>query len=122
MSPALFALGRSCYRRPGRVAAAWLIVAVLLAALAGLVGKGTSEQYTVPGSESQAALDDLHALCPEMAGASGPIVLVAPPGQRLETPAVTEAVAAELGVTSRTVRRHATASFAALRAREWCLS
>ena len=94
MSPALFALGRSCYRRPGRVAAAWLIVAVLLAALAGLVGKGTSEQYTVPGSESQAALDDLHALFPEMAGASGQIVLVAPPGQRLETPAVTEAVAA----------------------------
>ncbi|MDO5699054.1 MAG: MMPL family transporter [Dermatophilus congolensis] len=94
MSPALFALGRACYRRPGRVAAAWLIVVVFLAALAGLVGKGTSEVYTVPGSESQQALDDVGMLFPEVSRSTGEIVIVSPPSERVDSARIAEAVLA----------------------------
>ena len=59
MSSALFALGRACFRRRGRVVLAWLALVVLLGGLAGAFGKGTSEVYSVPGSESQQTLDDL---------------------------------------------------------------
>ena len=93
MSPALFALGRACYRHRGRVALTWLVVALLLGALAGLVGQGTSERYSVPGSESQQTLDDLHARFPELAGSSAQIVIVSPAGQQVSTPVTRQAVA-----------------------------
>lgn len=94
MSPALFALGRACYRHRGRVAITWLVVAVLLGALAGLVGKGTSESYSVPGSESQQTLDDLAVRFPELAGSSAQVVIVSAPGHQVSTPATRTAVAA----------------------------
>ena len=84
MSSALFALGRACFRRRGRVVLAWLALVVLLGGLAGAFGKGTSEVYSVPGSESQQTLDDLQGRFKEIAGASGQIVVVAPGGERVD--------------------------------------
>lgn len=69
------------------------MIAVFVGALAGLIGEGTREVYTVPGSESQQALDDLEALFPEMSGSTGQIVIVAPPGERVDEAEITEAVA-----------------------------
>lgn len=94
MSPALFSLGRACCRHRRRVAVAWLVVSILLGALAGLVAKGTTEVYAVPGSESQQTLDDLTARFPELAGSSAQLVVVSAPGQRVDAAATKTAVAA----------------------------
>lgn len=83
MSSALFDLGRTCYERRRIVVAVWLLVLALLGAGAGLFGKGTSENYSVPGSESQQTLDDLQGRFPEVAGTSAQIVAVAPQGSRV---------------------------------------
>ncbi|MDO5710612.1 MAG: hypothetical protein Q4P32_02580, partial [Micrococcales bacterium] len=64
MSPALFALGRACFRHRRRVLLSWIVLVLLLGALAAAFGKGTTEVYSVPGSESQQTLDDLRGRFP----------------------------------------------------------
>lgn len=101
VSPALFALGRWCYRRRGTVAITWVVVLLLLGALAGLFAKGTSDEFTVPGSESQATLEDLRARFPELAGSAAQIVIVSPEGRRIDTPATTSAVSSVVPALER---------------------
>ncbi|GAB47823.1 MMPL family transporter [Mobilicoccus pelagius] len=81
MSSSLFELGRFCYRHAGRVIGAWLVVLALLGIAAGVIGEGTSEVYEVPGSQGQEALDSLQGRFPELSGAAGQIVVVAPEGR-----------------------------------------
>ncbi|GAA1273959.1 MMPL family transporter [Kitasatospora nipponensis] len=72
-------LGRRCARHPWRVVAAWLLlVGCLLGAVAGL-GKVTSESVTIPGSDSQAAVDTAAAAFPGTA-TTVPLVLHAGSG------------------------------------------
>jgi len=81
VSTYLFELGQVCYRYAGRVLGAWLVILALLGASAGLLGKGTSEVYEVPGSQGQEALDALEGRFPELSGASAQMVVVVPPGR-----------------------------------------
>ena len=57
----------------------------------GFGGK-LADSFTIPGTESQAALDRLDAVFPQAAGGSAQAVLVAPGGQRVDDPAEKAAI------------------------------
>ena len=98
MATLLYRLGKASYHRWGRVILAW-VVALLAILGAGLtVGGQTEEAFEIPGSESQEAFERLEAVFPSFAGASAQVVLVAPEGERLDSPANT-AVIRELART-----------------------
>ncbi|MDO5628818.1 MAG: MMPL family transporter [Mobilicoccus sp.] len=81
MSEALFDLGRFCFRHARAVLAAWLFTLVLLGAFAGLLGQGTTEIYSIPGSSGQQALDDLEGRFPEVAGTHAQVIVETPEGR-----------------------------------------
>lgn len=95
MSSFLYRLGALLVRRRGWVLIAWLLV--LGAAVAGAtLNKGTDDTFTVPGTESQNALDHLGRVFPEVSGSSALLVIVAPPGddvRRLAAGPTSDAVA-----------------------------
>lgn len=88
MSLSLYRLGRAAARH------AWLTLAgalVVIAALGGVTlvaGGQTSEVYTVPGTESQEALDTMGIRFPEVSASAADVVVQAPEGQRITDPEV----------------------------------
>ncbi len=87
MSAFLYRLGRACYRFRGRVLAAWLLLAVVLGAVTlGAVSTGAkfSDNFTIPGSSSQTALEQLNVTFPEASDASASLVVGAPEGTRID--------------------------------------
>ena len=92
MATLLYRLGRASFRHRKLVVALWL---VMLAALGGaaLAFQGpTSSDFTMPGTESQRAIDSLQREFPEASGATGTIVVAAPAGGTLADPALKPAV------------------------------
>jgi RND superfamily putative drug exporter len=86
MSSLLARLGRASYRHRGLVSVAWVAVLGAIVALLVTVGGSFDDEFTIPGSESQEALDQLNAASPGAAGAGAQIVFVAPDGQSVTDP------------------------------------
>ena len=80
MSSALYTLGRWAFRARGLVLGVWIAVLMALFAGAGMIGTGTDNTYTIPGTESQEALDALGRTFPQVSGGSAQLIAVAPPG------------------------------------------
>lgn len=82
MAAMLYRLGRFSYRRRKLVGAVWLAVAVFAGTAAATLSGPTSDSFSIPGTESQDAIDLLAARFPGYApdGASARVVLVAPEG------------------------------------------
>lgn len=80
MSSLLYELGLWCHHRAKTVLIAWLLLLALTGGIMGLVSRGTTEVYRVPGAEGQVALDALSTRFPELSGAAAEVVLVAPQG------------------------------------------
>ncbi len=80
MATLLYRLGRFSFTRARLVIVAWLLL--FAAAIGGGVALGgqTDETFSIPGTESQVALDQLDALFPAVSGASAQAVVVAPEG------------------------------------------
>src|SRR5918996_625106 len=97
MATALHKLGRMAFRRRKAVLAAWLVVLVGMFAAASTLSGSTTDSATMPGTESQEAVDLLEERLPEANGASGRIVFAAPKGEPLmageRAKAVADAVA-----------------------------
>jgi RND superfamily putative drug exporter len=85
----LYRLGRASFRRRWLVTGIW--AAVLIAIGIGAVGlSGTlSNAFSIPGTESQQAIDHLKKTFPEanIGGGTARVVLQAPEGQNFTTPA-----------------------------------
>ncbi|MFM2352818.1 MAG: hypothetical protein RLZZ608_224 [Actinomycetota bacterium] len=83
MATLLYRLGRFSYARARLVIVAWLVL--FAAAIGGGVALGgqTDETFSIPGTESQVALDQLDALFPAVSGASAQAVVVAPEGSEV---------------------------------------
>ncbi len=94
MSSFLARLGRACYRHRGVVAAIWVAVLAGIIALVATVGGQFDDEFTIPGSESQEALDRLNELSPAAGGVSAQIVFVAPEGASVGDPEYAQAVSA----------------------------
>ncbi|MHA7134789.1 MMPL family transporter [Oerskovia turbata] len=88
MSSFLYSLGKWAVRARRLVVVGWLVVLVAVGALGVTLSKGLDDAVTIPGTESQAALDRLTATFPEVSGASAQVVVVAPDGARIEDPQI----------------------------------
>jgi RND superfamily putative drug exporter len=79
----LHRLGAFAFRRRWLVLIAWLLVVVGIAvASAGLKGT-TSGSFSIPGTQSQKAIDLLQERLPAATGAAGRVVFAAEPGQKI---------------------------------------
>lgn len=93
MATLLYRLGRYSYRRARLVIIAWLLA--FAAALGGAVALGgqTDETFSIPGTESQTALDQLDALFPAVSGASAQAVVEAPEGAAVTDASIRDQIA-----------------------------
>ncbi|MEU8517639.1 MMPL family transporter [Kitasatospora sp. NPDC048722] len=73
-------VGRWCARRPKRVVAAWLLLLAAALTAVGLLGRVTSEEVSIPGSDSQAALDTAARAFPAPPSGKQPLLLHTPAG------------------------------------------
>ncbi len=92
MSTLLYRLGRACFRRRGLVSAAWLVVLAAVVTLLVTVGGRFDDEFTIPGSESQTALDQLRDASPAAAGAGAQLVFIAPEGATVAEPQYAQAI------------------------------
>ena len=103
MSHLLYRLGRFCARRPWTVVGSWLVVAVLVVAASGTLGRELEDSFEVPGLDSQQATELLAAARSDEAGLTAQVV-VTPRDDRttfFASPAAREALAqVQSGVTA----------------------
>ncbi|MFD6988017.1 MMPL family transporter [Streptomyces sp. NPDC059943] len=92
MASLLYRLGRFSFRRRKRVVAVWLLLLVLLGGAAATLMGPSSDKFTMPGTESQRALDSLQEQFPQASGTTGTIVIAAPEGGKLDQAAVAPVV------------------------------
>ncbi|HEU5486764.1 MAG TPA: MMPL family transporter, partial [Microlunatus sp.] len=81
MSTYLYALGRAAYRHRVRVLLIWLAVLVLTVGAAAGIGGKFDENFSVPGTESQLALDSLNRTFPQAGGTTAQVVVVVLEGE-----------------------------------------
>jgi putative drug exporter of the RND superfamily len=83
-------LGGAAARHPWRTIAAWLILIVALFGLKMAFGGQFQDDYTVPGTSSQAGADFLRANFPQMSGADAQVVIHGPGDRRVDPAVLTE--------------------------------
>ncbi len=130
MSNLLYRWGRAAARHPWRMIGAWLIVALAVVGFQASAGGETSDNFRIPGTEAQQAIDLLDARFPAQGGSSGQIVFAADhgtlidPDNRAAVQATLDAVASGdnvLGVTdpfdpaNPTVNADATVAYSIVR-------
>ncbi|MFE6620070.1 MMPL family transporter [Streptomyces sp. NPDC057740] len=93
MAVLLHRLGRSAYRHRKLVLGIWLVVLAALITCVGVFGGKLDDRFTVPGTESQRALDTLGKTLPEASGVNAQIVFTAPEGSRVTDARFTAAIA-----------------------------
>ena len=81
MTAPLYALGRFSSRHHYPVIAIWIVLAIALLAISHSAGSKTSENLTLPGTDSTIATELLEDDLPEQAYGSNPLVLEAPQGK-----------------------------------------
>ncbi|SDQ10320.1 MMPL family transporter [Leucobacter chromiiresistens] len=94
MSTLLHAIGLWATRARWLVLAMWIAILAVLGIAAGLFSQGANAPITIPGTESQEAIDTLGRTFPEVSGTSATIIVVAPEGARADEPRTRQAVAA----------------------------
>jgi RND superfamily putative drug exporter len=92
MTGPLYAIGRFCSRHHWPVIAVWLVAAIALVAIGQASGSKTSENLTLPGTDSTKATELLEDNLPEQAYGSNPLVMEATKG-KLTEPKFSTAVA-----------------------------
>ncbi|MCP2031459.1 RND superfamily putative drug exporter [Okibacterium sp. HSC-33S16] len=81
MSSPLYSLGRWAFRARGVVVGAWILILALVGGGALLFNQGLDNSISIPGTESQKALDSLSTTFPQVSGASAQLAVVAPEGE-----------------------------------------
>lgn len=84
MSTFLYALGRRAYRTPLRFIALWLVIFGLVGAGVAAFAKDFDNDFTLPGSEAQTALDSMKSTFPSAAGVSSTVIVVAADGDSID--------------------------------------
>jgi putative drug exporter of the RND superfamily len=81
MTAPLYALGRFSSRHHYPVIGAWIVLAIALLAISHSAGSKTSENLTLPGTDSTKATELLEDDLPAQAYGSNPLVMEAPQGK-----------------------------------------
>ncbi len=89
-SSALARWGRFVVRHRGRVLIAWALLIAVIAPIALTLGSGFNDTFTLPGTDSQRALDVLQSRFPSQAGDSATLVIQADTGA--DDPAIRQRV------------------------------
>ena len=84
MTGPLYRLGGFCVRHKALVIAVWFVIFCGLAGASVVLGQNTSDNLTLPGTDSQKATDLLNAKFPDQANGSVPVAFVAPKGHKLD--------------------------------------
>ncbi|MGN6664817.1 MAG: MMPL family transporter [Solirubrobacterales bacterium] len=92
MTAPLYAIGRFCSRHHYPVIAVWVVLAIALVAIGQASGSKTSENLTLPGTDSTKATELLEDNLPEQAYGSNPLVFEAPAGKQLTEPKYAAAI------------------------------
>lgn len=99
-------LGRACAQRPRRVVGAWILLALVLGLVVGRLGAATTDDLTIPGADSQAAIDVSRAAFPDSPNLAQRLVVTAGsltgPDQTAALEAAVAALEAEPEVASAT--------------------
>jgi putative drug exporter of the RND superfamily len=103
MATFLARVGSFCYRRRKFVLVSWLVALALLVAAAATLSKPSSNNFSLPGTEAQKAINLLGKRFPQLSaqGATAQVVFAAPHGQTLTSGsdrAAVEKVVAKLKV------------------------
>lgn len=101
MANLLYRLGRYSYLHRRLVASVWALLLAALGIAALTLGGQTANAFSIPGTESQRALDDLKTALPAASGANGSVVVKAPAGQTLQSPALKAAVMATVAEVAK---------------------
>nr|WP_218857247.1 MMPL family transporter [Leifsonia soli] len=80
----MYSVGRWAYRARALVVIVWIGLLALLGGGALLFNQGTDNSFSIPGTESQEALDTLSRTFPQVSGTTAQIVVVAPDGQTVD--------------------------------------
>jgi RND superfamily putative drug exporter len=83
MTGVLYGLANFCVRRRFIVIGVWLVLTVALVGISHSMGDNTSDDLSLPGTNSQEATNVLNKSFPNQANGSNPIVFKAPSGQKL---------------------------------------
>jgi RND superfamily putative drug exporter len=86
MAKRLYRIGGWAFENRRKVVIAWLLVVVAVVASASAFSGKTSNEFSVPGTESQVAQDLLEKKFPEAGGGSARVVFAAPEGEKLTDP------------------------------------
>jgi len=96
MANGLYALGAWTFRHRRVVVGFWVVLLVVVGGLSQTFARPPSTQFSIPGTQSQEAIDLLNQKFPAAAGAAARIVFEAPAGHRLSEPQLRSAVEATL--------------------------
>ena len=83
MSTLLSSLGRWSFRHPWRVLVSWLLALGIAGAGAVVLGAGTDNTFSIPGTESQAGLEQLSRSFPQVSGTNAQFIVVAAEGDSI---------------------------------------
>lgn len=97
MSTLLYSLGRWSYRHGWRVLIAWLLLLGIGGAGAALLGQGTDNTFSIPGTEAQEGLEQLGRTFPEASGTSAQFIVVAAEGDRVDEAPYLDDIRATIG-------------------------
>jgi len=84
VSTLLYSLGRWSYRHGWRVLIAWLLLLGIGGAGAVVLGQGTDNSFSIPGTEAQEGLAQLSRTFPQASGTSAQFIVVAADGERVD--------------------------------------
>ncbi|HET8768014.1 MAG TPA: MMPL family transporter [Pedococcus sp.] len=89
MSRFLYRLGRGAAAHPWRTICAWVLLAGVVAGLAGAVGGTPQDDYDVPGARAQVGIDQLRAHLPAAGNAGARVVVHDRDGRPVPSDALT---------------------------------
>lgn len=92
MSTLLSSLGRWSFRHPWRVLVTWLVLLGVAGGGALVLGSGTDNTFSIPGTESQAGLEQLSRTFPEVSGTNAQFIVVAADGDDVTDAAYREGI------------------------------
>ncbi|MGX6607667.1 MMPL family transporter [Micromonosporaceae bacterium Da 78-11] len=101
MANFLYRLGGAASRRRWFVLAAWVVLLAAVGVAAATLAKPTTSAITIPGTESQRAIEVLAAKFPGTGGASARIVVAAPAGHTLTETAYASRAAEALAALAK---------------------
>ncbi|HMO10773.1 MAG TPA: MMPL family transporter, partial [Actinotalea sp.] len=81
MSSSLYRLGLWAFRHHWRVILGWVLVLLVAGGGAAALNRGTDNAFSIPGTESTAALAQLSRTFPQVSGTSATYVVIAPEGR-----------------------------------------